>query len=114
MRRHADQGGRVQNEKLCGGAAEFAALRVRRERRERDADYAEQSLHRCKEEAMMLVSVIPEEACEGRFYAQAERSVGRRGCGSASIQETIATCMLRQFNVGVLLLWVDRRRNPEQ
>ena len=52
MRRHADQGGRVQNQKLRGGAAEFAAIRVRRERRERDAGHAEQSRDCCKDEGV--------------------------------------------------------------
>jgi hypothetical protein len=39
-----------------------------------------------------------------RFDAQAKQNVGRRRSASASIQETIAFCMLRQFNAGVLLL----------
>ena len=42
----------MQNEKLRRGAAEFAAVRVRRERRERDASHTEQSGDGCKNEGV--------------------------------------------------------------
>jgi hypothetical protein len=42
----------VQNEKLRGGAAEFAAFRVSRERCEHDARRAEQRRNCCKDEGV--------------------------------------------------------------